>query len=329
MKRYTLLPMLMLVLAFMACSSDETIPEQPTITKEMFKGEWYSEDNCTYLKMAYSSFQGVVYGQFDTFPMVGELLSGKWIYIAERNIIRMQTHYEKSSFKETRDYRVLRIDKYSMTLVDLNLNADYTYHKVIDSRELSLGEEFNIDVEGFTPSTYTPVSPLIVKVNQQGRVKARSTGTTYVRAESGGSSIFVKVDVGSRVLSYANELFGSIDDIIARYGTPDWTGPTDTPSMAIVYNKEINDARLKYLCYKYDENTREVSQIAIKFCEIEGYEEELNYLKANYYDFYGDSSVFMEDELILNNDYFIQIIIQDDPLILFNNMVYRYSHGYN
>lgn len=329
MKRYTLLPFLMVMLAFMACSSDETIPEQPTITKEMFMGEWFSEENCTYLKMTYSSFQGVVYGQPDTFPIVGELLSGKWIYIAERNIIRMQTHYEKSSFKETRDYRVLRIDKYSMTLVDLNLNAEYTYHKVVDSRELALGEEFNIDIEGFAPSTYTPVSPLIVKVNQQGRVKARSTGTTYVRAESEVSSIFIKVDVGSRALSYANELFGSIDDIIARYGPPDWTGPTDTPTMVIVYNQEINDARLKYIHYKYDENTREVTQIYIIFHELEGYEEELKYLKANYFDLNGDSSVFGENESIFFNDYIIQTAIQDDPLILFTNMVYTLTHGYN
>ena len=97
----------------------------------------------------------------------------------------------------------------------------------------------------------------------------------------------------------------------------------------IVYSQNVNDTRLKYIHYRYDVETREVTQVYINFFDEEGFTETADYMKSHYYDIYNDGTVYGEEEFLLNNSYYIQPLVRDeDYVILFVNMIYYFTHGY-
>jgi len=330
MKRVILYLTLLTAIVFSACSKDDDNPNTENVLQpSMFEGEWYCEDNSTYMKFSYSSFTGVVYGNLDTFPIEGEKMSGRWLLYPATKSLREQVHYANSQYSASRDFKVMEIGKYSYTLMDLSLNTPYTYHKVVESKQIALGEEFDVSIEGLSPSSYASECPNIAHVSEQGRVKACGSGVTYICAKSGNEAVYVKVEVQPRTICYSNELLGTIDDVLVRYGTPDYSGPTETPTMVIVYSQHVNDTRLKYIHYRYDEETREVTQVYINFYDEEGFNETADYMRANYYDIYGDGTVYGVEEFFLNNYYYIQPLVrEDDYVIVFTNMQYYFSHGY-
>lgn len=330
MKKYLSYSILLLAITFMACSSDDDAPQTTVIDRLMFTGEWFSDDSNTYLNISYSSLRGVVYGELASFPIEGEVISGKWIYLPKSNIVRWTIYYEKSTLKtETRDYKVLHIDDYTMKLLDIQLNGEYTYHKVLDNHSLALGEEFKVSAEGISPINYKSICPMIAKVNSQGQVKARSSGTAFIYADSGDKSFFTRVEVGKRPMCYAIELFGTIDDVLARYGTPNWSGESETPTMVVVYSESINDTRLKYIHYKYDADSREITEIVTQYNDAEGYKSDVEELKASLVDLFGDGSVFGEEAYLTNNAYVIQpIVFGSEYVYYYSNMIYYLQHGY-
>ena len=330
MKKYMSYFMLLLAMTFMACSSDDDAPQTTDIDRSMLTGEWFSDESNTYLNMSYSSYKGVVYGELASFPIEGEVISGKWMYVPTSKILRMTIYYEKSQTKvETRDYKVLNINDNTLTLLDIQLNGEYTYHKVLDSHSLALGEEFTVSADGINPTSYTSISPMIAKVNSEGKVKACCTGTAFIFADSGNKSFFTRVEVAKRPTCYVNELFGTIDDVLARYGTPNWSGDSETPTKVAVYSESINDTRLKYIHYKYDPDTREVTEIVTRYVDAEGYESDVEELKALFIDIYSDGSVFGKEAYLVNNMYVIQPMTNGtDYVYYYSNMYYIMTHGY-
>ena len=229
MKRVILFLTLLTAIVFSACSNDDDNPNVENVLQpSIFEGEWYCEENSTYMNFSYSSFTGVAYGNIDTFPIEGEKMSGRWVLYPATKSLRFQVHYANSHHSESRDFKVMGVGKNSYTLMDLTLNTPYTYHKVVDSKQLVLGEEFDVNIDGLSPSSYISESPNIADVSEQGRVRAHGSGVTYICAKSSDESVYVKVEVQPRTMCYTYELFGTIDDVLARYGTPDYEGPTET-----------------------------------------------------------------------------------------------------
>lgn len=313
-----------------ACSGDDEVVEKTAMDNMMFQGQWFSEDNGTFLNLGYTSFHGVVYDHLDASPVEGEILSGTWLFFPANNMIRMSIHYENAKFSETRNYKVLNVSSSSMTLLDTELNAECIYYKVAMTTTMLLGEDYDITIPDFNATAYHAVFPIVAEVSDRGRVKTHDEGTAFVKATAGTTSYYVRINVGSRVDSYYNELLHlTIDEIKARYGTPTYDGPSDTPNMVISFTTDINDRKLNYIHYRYDADTRQVTQIQTMYEELSDYNVSFNYLMDNYYDIYGDGSLFCELEWVLSNDYYIQPIVKEDNyVILYSNYLYFKEHGY-
>ena len=330
MKIYISLLFTLAAVMLTACSGDDDVVEKTAMDNTMFQGQWFSEDNGTYLNLGYTSFSGIVYDQLDTSPVEGEMLTGTWMFYPANGMIRMSIHYDNAKFSETRDFKVLAVSSTSMTLLDTQLNAECTYHKVAETTAMMLGEDYDISIPDFSASVFQTVSPEIATVSDGGRVKTHDEGTAFVKATSGTSSYYVRINVGSRIDSYYNELLNlTIDEVKVRYGTPDYDGPSDTPNMVISYSKSINDRRLNYIDYRYDAETREVTMIRTLYKDLTDYYVGVNYLQDNYYDLLGDGTMFGEYAWFANNDYYIQDFISGENIvILYANRTYNKEHGY-
>ena len=313
-----------------ACSSDDDVVEKTPMDNTMFQGQWFSEDNGTFLNLEYTAFSGVVYDQLYTSPIEGEILTGTWMFYPSNNMIRMSIHYENAKISETRNYKVLSASSSSITLLDTELNAECTYYKVTMTTTVMLGEDYDISIPDFNATSYLAVSPEIVEVNDRGRVKTHDEGYAFVKATLGATSYYVRIIVGSRVDGYYYELLHlTIDQVKERYGTPSYDGLSDTPNMVISYTKSISDRKLNYIHYRYDAETRQVTQIQTMYKELSDYNVSFNYLLDNYYDIYGDGSMFGEYAWVLDNDYYIQPIIKDDDyVIMYSDYSYYKAHGY-
>ena len=113
------------------------------------------------------------------------------------------------------------------------------------------------------------------------------------------------------------------------YGIPDFEGPSDTPNMVISYTTNISDRKLNYIHYRYDPDTREVTQIQTIYVSPEDYEAGVSDLQSKYYDVLSDGSIYGEYEWVLNNDYYIQPFVNGDyHVILYYNYSYKNAHGY-
>lgn len=330
MNRYISVWMLFAALFMVSCSSDEEMKEKPVMESSMFQGEWFSEDNYTYLQMSYSSFSGCTYEEIDSIPEVGVDIYGKWMFFPENSLVRMSIYYSTNGISETRDYKVISIDDNTMVLYDLELNAQYSYHKVVSHEQLDMGRSFNINSIVTQSSSYSTTSSFVAKVDGQGRVKATGSGTAYIGFVSGEKSFYVRVDVDSRVDTYAIEmLVYTIDDVIEKYGTPDWSGPSDTQTMVISYTKNITDASMSYIHYRYDEDTREITEIGMIYSNNESSNLDLRYLQANYYPYMDTPGAFATEEWFMNCSFYIHQFKNDSgKILLYSNLDYRRAHGY-
>lgn len=316
-----------------SCSDDEDIIEQPKMEAAMFQGLWYCSESATFLEMRYSSFAGETYAGMDSIPSEAESFYGKWFFLPTNKQIQMTTSYRVSKLTSVRSYKVLAVNDLSMTLQDIELNAEYTYYKVMESYDLSLGKSMEISIPEYPGASFSSSSDLIAEVNDQGRVKARGSGTAFVKAVKGASTVYVRVDVNPRPLCYADELKGcTIDDIMERYGTPTFQGVSDTPTMVITYRDEkINDTSLEYIHYKYDEETREITQIVTLYKYVDSFYSDRLYIENNYYEI--EKGAYGEKEWLLNNSYYILPLYQsqsdgDYYHIDYTNLDYYLIHGY-
>lgn len=296
----------------------------------MFQGEWFSEDNYTYLQMTYSSLSGCTYEEIDSIPEVGVDIIGKWVFYPKNSLVRMSIQYSTTGITETRDYKVISIDDNTMVLYDMELNAQYSYHKVVSHQQLEMGRNFNVNSIVAQGSSYSSTSSFVAKVDGQGRVVATGPGTAYIGTNLGGKVLFIRVDVDSRIVCYETEMLSySIDDIIEKYGTPDFSGPTETPTMVISYTKSINDASMSYIHYRYDEETREITEISMFYSNNESYKLDFIYLQANYYLFNNTPGSFMKEEWFANNKFRIhQFENTSGKNLLYSNWDYYNKHGY-
>ena len=331
MNRYLFL-LLSMVFLLVSCSDDDII-EQPKIEASMFQGVWYCPESATSLEMRYSSFAGEVYAGMDSIPSEAESFHGKWYFLPATQQIHMNTSYHVSKVTNTSVYKVLDVNALSMTLQDVELNAEYTYYKVEEVHELPLGHSLDISLPDYPGPSFSTTSDLIAEVSNLGRVQARGSGTAFVRVASGANTVYVKIDVSPRPNCYAEELKNcTIDDIIERYGTPTFQGASDTPTMVATYRDDnINDTSLEYMHYKYDETTRQITQIVTLYKNLDSFYADWQFLRDNYFEI--TEGAFGEHEWLLNNSYYILPLhqLQEDGdfyHIDYTSIDYYLEHGY-
>lgn len=331
MNRYVFLIILPMAFFLSSCSDDDI--EQPKMAATMFQGLWYCPESATFLEMSYSSFAGETYTDMDSFPSEAESFHGKWIFAPTNRQLIMTFSYHVSKLRSVRAYRVLGVDDLSMSLLDIELNAEYTYYKVVQSYNLSLGKSQEISIPEYPDASFSSSSGLIAEISDRGRVKARGSGTAFVKAVTGVSTVYVRIDVSPRPLCYADEMKGcTIDDILEKYGTPTFQGASDTPTMVVTYRDEkINDTSLEYIHYKYDEETREITQITTLYKNLDSFYADKLYIESNYYEI--ETGTYGEKEWLLNNSYFIMPLYHSQSdgefyHIDYINIDYRLTHGY-
>lgn len=329
MKRYLSFFIIILAFFFSACNSDDEVKERDETTWDLFKGEWFSEDNNTYWNLTYSAFSGFSYDEVEFISKEVVVLTGKWMYFLDNRIIRMETHYSTRDFTESRDFKVLSVDANSMVLYDLDLNAQYTFYRVKTTQQLMMGESFEAGNFGPSSSFFYTTCDHIAKVNASGHVVATGPGSAYIGVSSNNDMVYVRVDVGARVDSYALDIQGTIDDVIRKYGTPDYNGPSETPTMAIEYVKNnVVDASMEAMIFKYDADTREVTEIRMLYNNDESFNDDLLYLRENYYPFIDDTSFAVEAWFSRNTFYIHQFVTGNQKCLLYHNMNYSRKNGY-
>lgn len=330
-----LLYLLMIITLFItACSEDESVEKKIYDAKDI-EGEWFCKNNATILDFARTSFNGSIYTDLDSLPKVAETITGSWVYFPKNNILRMEIHYANSSNSNTRDYKILSIEKNTLNLVDIELNTEFVFHKVVEKLEIAIGDNYDMKVSNFAPSSYSAIPSTIVDVSSQGQVNARNAGTVFVCAENASDAVYARLKI-YRIPYYQNELFGTIDDIFAKYGTPDYDEYVIDETMdnmrARYKQKSLKDKGLLGISYSYDYDTREITKIETIYHNFDIFNEDLTYLLENYYDIYQDGTVYGQYPGIMKNDYNILKVFIDNgnygEFIYVNQLYYRRNQHY-
>lgn len=330
-----LLYLLMIITLFItACSEDESV-EKIIYNAKDIEGKWFCKNNATILDFALPSFSGSIYTDLDSSPKVAETISGSWMYFPKNNILRMDIHYANTSNSNTRDYKIISVDKNTLTLADIQLNTKFVFHKVVEDLEIAIGDDFDMNVSDFVPSSYSATPSTIVDVGSQGQVTTRNAGTVFVCAENASDAVYARLKI-NRVPCYRTELLGTIDDIFAKYGTPDFDEYVKNESMdnmrARYKQISLKDEGLLGISYSYDYDTREITNIETIYHNFDIFNEDLTYLLENYYDIYQDGTVYGQYPGIMKNDYNILKVFIDNgnygEFIYVNQLYYRRNQHY-
>lgn len=316
-----------LILFVMASCGDDYVVEKPLIESSMFQGEWYSEDNNTYLNLNYSSFSGSVYIIKGNTTKIGENVSGKWMFYPANNRMRLDAYYSESNLSDTRDYKVISINEKMMILLDLALGSQYQYRRVTCSYNMYLGDKIDVVKEGHKPTIFSSTSPSVVKINNEV-ITAIGSGDAYVRLDRNDDYTFIKVNVLPRPICYTAELLSNIDEILEKYGKPDGEAESNnSPSKVIGWGKTINDSGLTYIHYLYDEQSREITEIRIVYKSEEEFDFDSSYIKQQF-NYLQDGSYGLAP-FLGNNSFTIFFDKSEHGLtMLFSNMDYFFHHNY-
>ena len=98
--------------------------------------------------------------------------------------------------------------------------------------------------------------------------------------------------------------------------------------MAIAWDNTFSDTSLEYIHYRYDEETREITQIATWYKNVDSYNSDYLYIKNIFYEIIEET--FGEYEWVLNNAYYIIPLyeLNGNYHINYNNHKYYNEHGY-
>lgn len=281
MKKSIYLLIISISLSVIACSNDnDDTEDELSIDTSLFKGEWFSEDNDSYMIMNVSSYSKHFYVGLDSVPKEAMHSSGSWLFYPTNRRIRMN-----NGSYESFDYQLVSIDPQVMVLFDLNLNKQFTYYKIVETKDLMLGESYDFTKLSFQPSNYESKGKMVAKVNEGGQIKATAPGTAFVSAKDNSNGAFVKINVGKRLDSYLNEVRNcTTDDIIAKYGAPDTTGVYNALYSFISYKAHVNDTGLRHINYLYNLQNKHIVNIDTYYKDEDSYKQESQYIRENYFD---------------------------------------------
>lgn len=332
MKKITFLLFVTSIL-FISCgkSDSENTEVNNKIELSMFYGEWFSVSNSTCYSFVNTKMEGIIYQNMNTMPSIYDNISGSWTFYKENSILRLLVNYNNKMESQTEDYKVNSIDDYSISLKNMDLYNDIVLNKIIATNSMKIGEKYDITYNNskFESPIYSSLNTSIATVDNTGQVTATGTGITFISIKSQIGTVFVKIEVGSRVDAFAEELFSNIDKILETHGQPDNTAVTESGTKIVAYLKSLSDSSLGYVHYRYDDETREISQILTVYTNESSYKNDESYIKDNNVsisDVVGD--VYGKDAALLNNRYSYSMLKDDEGYkILYSNFEYSKKHG--
>lgn len=332
MKKITLLLFVTSIL-FISCgkSDSDNTEVNNKIELSMFYGEWFSVTNSTYYNFVNSKMEGIIYQNMNTMPSIYDYISGGWTFYKENSILRILVNYNNKMESQTEDYKVISIDDYSMTMQYIEYSKEIVLNKIIASKTMSIGEKYDINYNNsnFESPIYSSLNTSIATVDNTGQVTATGTGITFISIKSQVGTVFVKIEVDSRVDTFTEELFSNIDKILETHGQPDNTADTESGTKVVVYMKSVADSSLGYVHYRYDDETREITQILTVYTNESSYKNDESYIKDNNViieDLVGD--VYGKDAFLLSNKYSYNLLKDDEGYkILYSNFAYSIKYG--
>lgn len=332
MKKITLLLFVTSIL-FISCgkSDSDNTEVNNKIELSMFYGEWFSVSNSTYYNFVNTKMEGIIYQNMNTMPSIYDYISGGWTFYKENSILRILVNYNNKMESQTEDYKVISIDDYSMTMQYIEYSKEIVLNKIIASKTMSIGEKYDINNNNsnFESPIYSSLNTSIATVDNTGQVTATGTGITFISIKSQVGTVFVKIEVDSRVDTFTEELFSNIDKILETHGQPDNTADTESGTKVVVYMKSVADSSLGYVHYRYDDETREITQILTVYTNESSYKNDESYIKDNNViieDLVGD--VYGKDAFLLSNKYSYNLLKDDEGYkILYSNFAYSIKYG--
>jgi hypothetical protein len=324
--------LIIIVASLLSCSDDDNIKKTVYQARDI-EGMWFCQENVTFLNVYNTSFQGSVISIQEEIPTTVENMTGTWSYYPSNNILRMQFEYERNKTIATKDYKLVKVEGNSLTLIDLDYNTLYTYHRVADYSVLAIGESFKMNAGSFVPSSYYVLNAAIADVDNKGNIVAYTAGTTFVSASSGGEMAYARLDV-LRIPYYQEELFSSIDSVFENNVNPDYCDFYEKDAisnMRVSYHTEstIRDKGLKQIVYTYDDKTREITTISTVYKEDISFAEDISYIKERYYDVLKDGTTYGLEPTMENNEFYImQKKSQYGEIIYINHLYFKKNKHY-
>lgn len=331
---FSMLPSCVLCLFFAAvsaCCNDEPNEDKEEYREEQFHGEWcaISDDGtATYLKFETRGFTEQVIQDLNTYPKVYENLSGMWVFRPENGVLQLQTLHSSTGDGLTEAYDVMLLSNYSMQLRSQDYGYTDTYSRILENIELNVGERTTISLSSVGDITgYATTCAGIVNVDSTGQLTATGPGKAFVQVFTAEGTVLVQIDVKNRVKYYESELSLTIDQIKTIHGSPDNEGNFNQ-NMAMVYRQSSWDSDLSAIQYQYDAQTREVSRIMTVYANVSQFNEDRNYLEANYYLVF-ENTYGVKQEYILNDILISSLKDSDGSLVVsYNNFGYYYRNGH-
>lgn len=332
MKKITILLFVTSIL-FISCgkSDSDNTEVNNKIETSMFYGEWFSVNNSTYYNFVNSKMEGIIYQDMNTMPSIYDYISGGWTFYKENSILRILVNYNNKMESQTEDYKLISIDDYSMTLQYIEFSNEIVLNKIISTNSMKIGDKYDINYNNpkFESPIYSSLNTSIATVDNTGQVTATGTGITFISIKSQVGTVLVKIEVGSRVDTFTEELFSNIDKILETHGQPDNTAETETGTKVVVYMKSLIDTSLGYVHYLYDDETREITQILTIYTNESSYKSDESYIKDNNViieELVGD--VYGKENALLNNSYGYKMLKDDEGYkILYSNFDYSRKYG--
>ena len=203
MKRSILITFLSTVAFFIACDSEKE--EARIMDDRVFYGEWcqissdgYRIRDIIFEHLNYSEEQFFDKDQSDHHATV----SGRWSFFAASDIIEMTgtRTWTDISAKEpvSETFVVLQQNEWLLELRNQSLGSIETFYKVVESKNLSINQNTNIDYlssVSITATNYASSNPEIVKIESDNSITAVSSGIAYITITANVGKMIVKVIV--------------------------------------------------------------------------------------------------------------------------------------
>lgn len=190
---------LLSALGIVSCHKEEKIEEQLFDTSILL-GEWYNYVDGTAVDITFTtvSFRGSVYNTVNSSIEKYEDWSGMWVFNAYNRILTMDILHSATGKQTTKDYQILESNKYILTLQDQQLKSKEVYNKVVETKILYVGDEFDIEylkTNSISASNYTSSCSYIANVDNKGHVTAVSPGIAFISISSNVGTLVAKVEV--------------------------------------------------------------------------------------------------------------------------------------
>lgn len=320
---------------FSCCKDDDNDPQNGNgqiIEKKAFLGEWccIEAGTATVLNLQNLFLSGVVYQKINVMPEEYDIMSGEWTYVSANMVLAENVLHKVSKERRSHSYKVQKVDNISMILRSREYGNEETYYRIVEKVNVNSNENIEIQYikknKGFNKATFTSTNSNIATVQSDGVIKGVCGGIAFITVESEVGKVVVMVEVSSRTNIYSAEVLSDIDSILAKYGEPDGSGyTTGNVNPVITYREHIMDEGLTAIQYRYDEKTREVTQIICLYKKPEWYNTEMAFIQNMYYELYTDGSAIRYglNKREYSNDYcLVSAIVDNQCFIQYLN--YRY-----